>query len=987
MCRPLAYLLVAATVMVVSVRSMPYVACVFEPWSMTFIPLSQVVTASREVESMSAVDGSVDGDGLFRESLDSLESYGDLGESDDIEGRSAGGVQMLHAAEGETVKGLIDTKMKAADKTMAKAKAAQASKTRAKAGAKAAKAAEKATEKKETRKENGEKKKLEQKAAKKQAVVTKATEKAAEAEEDVNEAEKGGFDPTAPGAEERVMNLKEKLQVAAQREQYAKEVQVADTANEMSFKVRAKDADAVKAGATVEQMQDGTPSVNGQANEMIIKQRDQWKMKELETKSKQHGRQKKKPKKANPLDKTGAAVAVALRAAMSAAKAALLYKDENPGDKRAEIRAGEAMAAVDALTKKQLTANKYDADLHRRSSRELSEKALELEKDKELKAKKLRLSDKKAFAAAKKIIDDKKQEAEKLKVKMTIAGERRQLDKKLAKLAMRREKTNLKRGEFLVAERAKKKDKKSREQVKVKNIKAKEASVKATATAIEREQKAETNRAEAKVKGAVHKLDKTRTDEVLERKRLKGEKKSVVALIKKAERFNLKQRMELKDEKRRLGKLGADGKTRLKDFKALQAKANLKSKSTLMRKVNQLTMQKADIDKQLESDKKSSKRLKLKIKLAEKAEQKDEEQDERKLLAKKEKETTAAAKTVVKAKMKLYEEAQKQKIRTKLESSNFKKAIIARMVKQAKLEKQLGETLDTPTMKKRIDENVAKLMQKKLKASTFTVSGAREEEAMLVAGERNRMRNGIWRKLVAKQASVEKISQKARSSGLYLKNKAKAEQIRDVPLSERRVIRRAMNEERDHTQAKGLHHLKWKNVKTHVDKVNVKPHAVAAKETVLRQAKKAAVKPALQSLGEVASSTTEDGGMSTADAKADVASYEEQSAIALHPELLSIKSELDDERQEAGEQLDRESQREQEKLELESMSKEEKLQSEWKHAEAVAEEDVDKDAGAKPHRSVGESGSARGQTNDPLLAQFEDAITQEVVSGGALRGE
>jgi hypothetical protein len=48
MCRPLAYLLVAATVMVVS-GSMPYVACIFEPWS---IPAKGCLAGSLHPQSL-----------------------------------------------------------------------------------------------------------------------------------------------------------------------------------------------------------------------------------------------------------------------------------------------------------------------------------------------------------------------------------------------------------------------------------------------------------------------------------------------------------------------------------------------------------------------------------------------------------------------------------------------------------------------------------------------------------------------------------------------------------------------------------------------------------------------------------------------------------------------------------------------------------------------------------------------------------------------
>ena len=125
-----------------------------------------MATATGEVETLSE-GGGVDGDRLFRESLDALvrgssgadgrgrrdsallegltrhsreadiirmalrpstasrrdaaaqeeESYGDLGESDEIGGSSAGAVQMLASSDGAKVKGLIDQKIKAADKS------------------------------------------------------------------------------------------------------------------------------------------------------------------------------------------------------------------------------------------------------------------------------------------------------------------------------------------------------------------------------------------------------------------------------------------------------------------------------------------------------------------------------------------------------------------------------------------------------------------------------------------------------------------------------------------------------------------------------------------------------------------------------------------------------------------------------------------------------------------------------------------------------
>merc|ERR1711939_179856 len=194
-----------------------------------------------------------------------------------------------------------------------------------------AKAAMELAESKQEAKEEKEMKNETQTFEAKKQKAQVAADEAAEAEEEVKKAEEGGFDPTAAGAQETILNLKDKIAVMKKKKAYAEQVSVVNSMNEMKFKVEAKTPEAVKAKATVDDVEEGVPSVNGAVEERLRKSRDKYKMKELEEKAKVPDDPEpegwdtlnKKPKKKDPVDllaKTGAAIGVELREAVNDAK-------------------------------------------------------------------------------------------------------------------------------------------------------------------------------------------------------------------------------------------------------------------------------------------------------------------------------------------------------------------------------------------------------------------------------------------------------------------------------------------------------------------------------------------------------------------------------------------------------------------------------------------------------------------------------------------
>merc|ERR1712100_848449 len=74
----------------------------------------------------------------------------------------------------------------------------------------------------------------------KEEAEKQAKQAAQKAEADVQKAEQGSFDPMAPGARENIENIRDKIKVARQRAEFAKQAETVDRMKEMTFKVQAK---------------------------------------------------------------------------------------------------------------------------------------------------------------------------------------------------------------------------------------------------------------------------------------------------------------------------------------------------------------------------------------------------------------------------------------------------------------------------------------------------------------------------------------------------------------------------------------------------------------------------------------------------------------------------------------------------------------------------------------------------------------------------
>lgn len=130
---------------------------------------------------------------------------------------------------------------------------------------------------------------------------------------------------------------------------------------------------------------------------------------------------------------------------MKAAQAALARKKANPGDKASEIAAGEAMHRVKVLTAKEDKASLRDLQLKRKAEREIGRKVEGVRKSNELAKKRSVLKQEKAFAATHKAMKKKREEKDKLEREVQQAGHNLSIEKRIAKLAIIREKQRLER--------------------------------------------------------------------------------------------------------------------------------------------------------------------------------------------------------------------------------------------------------------------------------------------------------------------------------------------------------------------------------------------------------------------------------------------------------------------------------------------------------------------------------------------------------------
>lgn len=761
-------------------------------------------------------------------------SHPELGESTmdlEVHANSVGmkpidAVKLLVAKKRADAKHMMENMMhkhSVKSKENSKKSAAKASRELAESNKQAQEAEEK---KKATKTFEQEKKKADQ-----------AAEEESEAEDEVKKAEGGSFDPTAAGAEEKIMNLKDKISVMKKKKAYAEQVAVVDSMNEMQFKVRARSPEAVKAKATVDDVEEGVPSVNGAVEERLKKSRDKYKMKELSEKSKPPADPEAEgwdtlnqpKKKQNPLDKMGAAAGVILRAAVNDAKEALLHSDNNPGDKRSMVKAGEAMERVKQLTEKSQKAVEHDKRIHHNTIRELRDKADEVSANKDLARKKEDVKEQQLYADRINSMREKKFETESIELDIKDTQKQAKIDKRLGELAKQREQVRLKKARVVAAEAAQKKTIKMVEKDKLEKIKRKELAIKATENVKESLQKQDEDDDEQKKKDELRKLDAVKQQVAEKNDEIKEAKKEVVKIIQDVEKSKKKADKKLKVEEEAIYNQDAENDKKLDaDMKAAKeqnAEDIKKKKKDIAVEVDTITNKKASAEEAIKKLKKeeavletevaqeSDKKAKAEIKAAKaKSEKMDIEKE------------FEEQKKAVKVKVSNYEDKLKAEIRKRVEAkyeAKMEKDAQSKMVE----ENELGEEMKSDAVQKIIAKRVAKKMLEKTKNNVYTVDQARQLEKAETAKEANRVRNKIWEKTTAakkratsKQHAVEtsddEVPEDEEQSGVFLKKKKieamKAQTIPEVEKKQQMRIQRIMDEEREREEAAKLDALKSK---------------------------------------------------------------------------------------------------------------------------------------------------------------------------------
>lgn len=591
-----------------------------------------------------------------------------------------------------------------------------------------------------------------------------------------------------PGADERISLLKDKIVKAKARLAFSKSTQVATDAKEMSFKVMAGSAEAKKAHATLEDITEKAPSLEDMANERIKKSRDRFELKELNEKAKpleanEASSPSKKKKSADV--QPGAAVAVELRAAMTEAKKAMQYKDDNPGDRKAELDAADAINRVAKLTKAQEAATVNDGHLQQKASAELETKYLKIATSKELEKKRETLKNELSYAANQRAVNEKAREKEVLEKEVANADRNLRIEKQMAKLAEERERTNLEKREWESHEASVKDDYKAKEDDKLKTVQRKEMDVKMSDKVKEGDEKMKLSMREEKEKAAIKKSEKIKQDENEKKMELEADKASVIKLIQDAKNFKLKANQEKQEEVARLERLARRGKNVAKEAKEFQEKDKERKeheKAQMTTTIDRLTVNQAKSSSSLVADKKTEHKLKIELKKLQADDEADDQKSAEAAEAAKEKGAKATAKSKIDNKMTVYEEHLKEKVEMEV-NGPFKEMLQARTRRDVKLKAELQEAMESAATKSLIARKVASVLKKRLKERVYTVGEAKELDKLVSAEIKNQVENRIFTRLsnedVAGLAAKEEDAVHAMGGddqqGVFMKPGAQAE--------------------------------------------------------------------------------------------------------------------------------------------------------------------------------------------------------------------
>merc|ERR1712100_646397 len=134
-----------------------------------------------------------------------------------------------------------------------------------------------------------------------------------------------------------------------------------------------------------------------------------------------------------------------------------LDKDKNHGNKRLEIAAGEAMARVKIMTKKQMEAVEHDTHIHRSMMKEITEKEIEGDRSKEFGRKRKNIEEQRRWEAKMERKNDEQLEKERMADEVKSAAKQEEIDKRLAGMAKKRQAAVNARDAFRVKEDTEKK--------------------------------------------------------------------------------------------------------------------------------------------------------------------------------------------------------------------------------------------------------------------------------------------------------------------------------------------------------------------------------------------------------------------------------------------------------------------------------------------------------------------------------------------------
>jgi len=518
--------------------------------------------------------------------------------------------------------------------------------------------------------------------------------------------------------------------------------------------VEAGSDEAKKARATVEQVKGNLPSYQEMANEKLKKSRDRFKLKELEEKAKPRAKRRVSPKESVKKEvDAGAAVAVELRTAINEAKQAILHKDKNPGDKKAEIDAGEAMALVKKLTKKQAEATINDGKLQLKAENEIEQKTLQVKASKELARKHDSLKRQVEFNALQRIVAQKKREKLKLEDEVKIADQKEKLEKQMAVLAEKREQANLRKAEWEAREQAKKQEVKTAENDNIETVKAKEQNMKMTDKVKETEEKNKSRKKEVDEKDAMKTGDKLRRDEEQERLKLGNDKAKVIKMIQKAEAFNRKLAKEKAAEEiteKTMVNAGKKVGPERKEFEAKTKKRKDLEKQRMMRRIDKITRKQATASDKLKKDEKKSAVIQSTLNKDKAADAKAKAKADKELEAAQEKSDEATAKDGIDEKMTVYEENLKQRVQMEV-NGPYRDSLKEAVKEDVSLKKDMDVEMEKRRAQMKAES--AKTLNRKLRERVYTVGEAKELEKLIDEKVKTKTQNRIWTEITNERAA------------------------------------------------------------------------------------------------------------------------------------------------------------------------------------------------------------------------------------------